>query len=506
MTTLDEKRRLVRLAAVPARNGTHADAPKPPPPAAAVPEYRPFPVEVLPTVLRAFVTEAAAAVGCDPVYAALPALVVTGAAAGAAVVVSPKRRYREPPAIWGAVIGDSGTGKSPGMAPAVDAVFGIDRGLKKAHAEALTRYEADLKAWEADRDAGDRPAKPGREYLVAVDTTIERLAEMLGDSPRGLVLVRDELAGWFSSFVRYKSGRGATDLPNWLSMFDAGAIRVNRRTGEPRDVETDRSFVAVLGGVQPDVLREILSDSGFTSSGLAARLLFAAPPKACPKWTDDELNERTEEAFGRTLTRLRGIPFSAATGPAVVHLDSAALNRFKRLNDEFAERAEGIDGGPLAAALPKAVRYALRLALVHHLARRAPTEPDPHAGPLLDVSMAAGEELARWFVHEAERVYQMLAESAADRASRSLAELVRRKGGRLTPRDLQRTNPGKYRSAELAELALDALVSAGAGEWVVGPSGPKGGRPARTFVARVPQEDNGDDDRERSAIAELGGG
>lgn len=159
--------------------------------------------------------------------------------------------------------------------------------------------------------------------------------------------------------------------------------------------------------------------------------------------------------MARVLDKVRGVPYSRGVEPAVVALDSAALVRFKRLNDEFAERAEAIDGGPMTAVLPKAVRFALRLALIDHLARRAQTEVEPWAGPLSSESMEAGEELARWFVREAERVYAMLAESPADRAARSLADLIRRKGGRATPRDLQRANCRAYPSAALAELALD---------------------------------------------------
>ena len=65
------------------------------------------------------------------------------------------------------------------------------------------------------------------------------------------------------------------------------------------------------------------------------------------------------------------LPFDPGNGPGRVNLDMTALARFKRLNDEFAETAEDLDGGPMAAALPKAVRFALRLALVWHCVTEA---------------------------------------------------------------------------------------------------------------------------------------
>ena len=41
-----------------------------------------------------------------------------------------------------------------------------------------------------------------RRFAVQ-DTTIESLVGHLQDNPRGLFVVRDELAGWLNSFARY---------------------------------------------------------------------------------------------------------------------------------------------------------------------------------------------------------------------------------------------------------------------------------------------------------------
>jgi len=106
--------------------------------------------------------------------------------------------------------------------------------------------------------------------------------------------------------------------------------------------------------------------------------------------------------------------------------------------------------------------------------------------------MEAGETLARWFVHEAERVYATLGEKPEDRETRRIAELVKRLalrlGGKVRPRDLQRANKGKYPTAEIAEAALDSLVSAGLGSWIEAPIGNRGGRPARVFVSTSQSE------------------
>lgn len=452
-----------------------------------VPEYKPFPVHALPPVLREFATEAADSVDCDPAFAALPALVVAGAAVGNALVVRAKRKYEQPPLLWLLTVGDSGTGKSPAFNPSAERAFCIDRQMKEEFQAAVREYVKAYAEWEAQEepDPEKQPVGPKRERFAVIDTTIERLTVEAAASRRGLVVVRDEADGWLSSFCRYKGSGGGSDLPNWLSMYEAGPVRYMRRTGEPKEVEADRAFVAVTGGIQPAVLVRTLSDPAFTMSGMAARIGFAWPPKKCPKWSDMELSDETERAFAGVLDTLRKLPFDPQRGPGRVELNAEAFARFKKLNNEFAATAEDLDGGPMAAVMPKAVRFALRLALVHHCVTEAAADRDPGRASVTDESMKAGEELARWFVHEAERVYAMVGEEPGDREARTLAAWVKRKGGRVRPRDLQRSNAEKYRTAESAEMALDMLVSADVGEWVDDPPKTGGGRPGRVFVLHL---------------------
>ena len=65
-----------------------------------------------------------------------------------------------------------------------------------------------------------------------------------------------------------------------------------------------------------------------------------------------------------------------------------------------------------------------------------------------------------------------------------LVELIRRKGGRLTARDLSRGDRRYRNNVKLAETTLENLVQAGFGHWEDAPPGPKGGRPTRFFVLK----------------------
>jgi hypothetical protein len=219
--------------------------------------YRPFPVDALPEPIRGFVDAGARAIGCDPSYLALPLLAAMAAAIGNTRRLELKRGWSAPPILWGAIVGESGTSKTPAFRLVMQPVRERQRKALERHAEEMKKYEADLARWEKDmaawkRDknaASDPPEKsdpPQPERFLVSDTTVEALAPILLANPRGLLLARDELAGWIGSFDRYagKGGAGA-DSANWLSLFNAESIIVDRKTGLSRTIHVPQAAVCV---------------------------------------------------------------------------------------------------------------------------------------------------------------------------------------------------------------------------------------------------------------------
>src|SRR5262249_57951207 len=95
------------------------------------------------------------------------------------------------------------------------------------------KREAKKQAKEGEPIAlGNPPEKPACHRVVTSDPTIEKLADLLEDNPRGLLVARDELGGWLGSFTRYKGRSGGSDLPGWLEMFRAEALGIDRKTGD----------------------------------------------------------------------------------------------------------------------------------------------------------------------------------------------------------------------------------------------------------------------------------
>ena len=466
------------------------------PEAPTVRSFAPFPTDVLPQPIRGFVTEAATAIGCDASFVALPLLSGLASAIGNTHRIALRRTWSEPAIVWTAIVGESGTMKTPAFKVAMKAIRKAqgdafkEQDAARAEWEAQhLRYEAELTGWKRQAakgrdDAGDPPEKPAppiaRRYIVS-DTTTEALAPILRGNPRGVLLARDELAGWFGSFDRYV-GKGGADSAHWLSMHNGEAMTIDRKTGIPPTIHVPSASVSITGGIQPGILARALGQEHH-ESGMAARLLYAMPPRKAKRWTEADVNADTEAAVAAVFSRLFGLtPETDDDGderPRLVTLADDGKRAWVTFYNEHAtEQAEL--SGDLAATWSKLEGYAARLALVVHLTRWAAHDPTLRDPARVDeASIAAGVVLARWFGEEARRVYAVLAESEGDRETRRMVELIRRKGGELSGRELVQASRRFSMVAE-AEAALSGLVEAGKGSWLTpeqdGPGRPKAKR------------------------------
>jgi hypothetical protein len=465
--------------------------------------FQPFPIEALPKSVADFVTASAEAIGCDPSFIALPLLVGFAAAIGNSRRVQLKRGWTEPAILWGAVIGESGTTKSPALELALRAVRRRQDKLMKEYREAIDQWQRDNEVFEAQKTAWKReaakhpdtasdppeaPKPPTCERCWTDDATIEALAKLLQDNPRGLLVIRDELAGWLN-FDRYSGNGKGGEAAKWLEMFGGRALIVDRKTSGT--VYVPQAAVSIIGGIQPGILARYVGQE-HRDNGLLARLLLTMPPRRPKVWTEADIDPKAEADIAAIFESLHDLtPALNADGeprPAIVMLTAEGKRAWIAFYDEH--NAEAADlSGDLAAAWAKLEGYAARLALVHHLIRQVAGED---VGDGIDaVSIAAGVKLSRWFANEARRVYGVMAEDDEARQRRQSVEVIERKGGMVTIRDWQRMR--SCRTAEDAEAELTELVDAGLGQWEEVAPGPKGGRPSRRFVLTKASEPEQDD-------------
>jgi len=456
--------------------------------------YTPFPVEALPEPVRSYVADGAEAIGCDESFIALPMLSGLAAAVGNTRRIKLKRGWAEPAILWTAVIGESGTQKSPAFRLALKAVRDRQHRLMKDHEAAMKDWEAQnelheivMSNWKKAAAKSDTPPDPPeapeqptcpRNWIE--DCTTEALAMLLQQNPRGLLTLRNELSGWFS-FGQYKNGGGADDVARWLQMFDADALIVDRKTSGT--IYVPCASVSIAGGIQPAILERSLGQQ-HRDNGLLARLLIAHPPRRAKHWTETTVTQSLDAAMTAVFDRLYTVePDLDEDGdlqPRLLPLNRQAKQVWITfVNEHGQEQLQYV--GDEAAAWSKLEGYAARLALVIHCTRAAADDPELEDTEVIDrVSIDAGIRLSRWFADEALRVYQTLGEEDEARDRRQLIELIERHDGQMTVRQWQRLRSHK-RAAD-AQTELDALVEADLGQWDTAPPGPKGGRPTRRFV------------------------
>lgn len=443
---------------------------------AAIVRFKPFPLNVLPPVMRLYIEAHANAKKCDPSFIAVPLLAAIASAIGNTRRIAINSDWAEPCILWTGIVGESGTQKSPALDAATRFVKSRQHKTLKTHAAELEQYKiaamqydvafAEWKKRAGKGGAGEPPEKPPEpvaERTWTDDATLEAMVEKLRENPRGVLMARDELSGWFS-FDRYSAVKGGAEVAKWLEIFGGRSLVVDRKTSGTSYVP--RAAVSITGGIQPGALRRAIGTAN-RENGLLARLFFTMPPRRKRQWTDAEVSQSANASMEWVFDALYALaPDADAEGddkPRDLPLSPEAREVFRRfVNEHGAEQFEHT--GDAAALFSKLEGGAARLALVIHLTRWADSKKiDPDA--IDHKSMAAGIMIARWFTREALRVYAMLGEDEADTENRRLLDWIEARGGVVTARELTQSNRKFRRNSSGAADALKRLADSGFGEW-----------------------------------------
>jgi hypothetical protein len=463
-----------------------------------------YPLVALPSVLRAFVRGAADALGVPPECVATPAIATCAAAIGNTFRIRLNSAWNEPSVIWAVTLMESGSLKTPAYNAAFDPLRAVQRMREeklaedqKAHKAAKALYDADVTAWRQQVQpgtgayVGEPPAEPVPPVpvdLYTSDSTVEALAVLFANNPRGLALTRDELSGFFGSFGAYKGGRGS-DESAYLEFYNAGSVKLNRASG--KRIYVHAAALSIFGTCQPSVFLQAIGVTGKgtnqVDNGLAARFLIASPVIKPKQWHDPKPYEARH--YHQMIGELLSIPLPCdADGrvePILIPVTPAALERFKTFVNEHGPFTAAIANDALRFHYSKLEGAAARLALVFYLCDLATKQV---SGPpaVQEQHILGGIALARWHGREAFRVYDCY-ESAAQREIRELLDEVRAHGGVITPYEMGKVRR-RWGDLLAAEMALKNLARAGYGTLTYEPPGPRGGRPAYRFRLHVHPE------------------
>jgi hypothetical protein len=221
-----------------------------------------FPLDTLPEKCRDWVERAAHGAGATVAHVAVPMLGIIASLIGTTRRVMAVRSWTEPMTLWTAIVGFSGTSKTPGINATKRALAQVEHNLMPEIAEQQRIHESRVEAarvaralWKKEIEKlaeenvvsieeyrnrrASEPVMPAEAVepgpfvaprLYVSSVTIERLAVLLQARPQGMLLLSDELSALFLNMSRYSGGQ---DNEFWLEAWNGDSYTVERMGRPP---------------------------------------------------------------------------------------------------------------------------------------------------------------------------------------------------------------------------------------------------------------------------------
>jgi Protein of unknown function (DUF3987) len=341
--------------------------------------------DALPQAWTEWVRQMAEDCGSSADYVASNLIGTASAVLGNVRRVRAGEGWTEQPHLWIANVGAPSSNKTPALRPFQAACSEIEQKHRPAFEEALVKYRegkelaaAEEAAWKAKiKDAvsegktppkkpraAEAPTPPKEPRVLVIDTTTERVQMLLVDNPRGLILVRSELAGFLGQLEKH--GSSDADRGFYLESWDGGVYYVDRIKYEDGAKIVRHNSLAIVASVQPDKLEPVFSGP---NDGLFTRFLYTFPEPVPPQPLQGDGNKERIAALRNAFDRLRSLPwahdYDGREVPELLNVEDEGLQILQRMRQEIFRATKKGARGILATWRGKNPGRLLRLALVY---------------------------------------------------------------------------------------------------------------------------------------------
>jgi Protein of unknown function (DUF3987) len=463
-----------------------------------------FPIDALSVPCQRWVERAAHGAGVTPAHVAVPLLGIVSSVIGTSRRVMASRSWTQAMTSWTAVVGFSGTGKTPGIDATKRALSQIERSrrdkiaeLKRAHEGRVETAKAARAQWKKDlkRVAKEKIVRLG-EYrskvasepvmppeaadpgpfvaprLYVSNATIERLAALLQARPQGMLMLSDELAGLFLNMSRYSGGQ---DNEFWLEAWDGGPYTVER-VGRP-PIVLRHLLIGVVGGLQPDKLaRSFKGDL----DGMYARILFTWPVDPSYRPLTNEVAE-VEPEIVNALSRIIDLECGDADNfaPRDVALSPEATEAFERFRQFQHSSKEGLEGRERewwAKSPAHVLRLAGTLSYLSWAMAGGGSEPEQIELEFVEAAIRLVRDY--FWPHSRAALRQIGLNERHANARRALRWIRAQSKKEVSLKDIRRDALNQSLDADQTQALLDGLTKAG---WLRQTNKPTAGRPIRRW-------------------------
>lgn len=364
-----------------------------------------FPIDIYPPELQRYILECHNTLSNSIDYMGCSMLWMLSLIIGNSMKVKVKNGWVEPCSIWLAIIGMKGIGKTPSIKSIVFPLEKANMREIKKYAKELSKYESYKALPKDEKEFHAEVHPPKRSQFIAKDVTLEALIDMHEDSPNGVGVLKDELAGWFKDMNKYRAG---SDLEHWLSSWNGESIFLNRKTSKSAFI--NNSFLPVLGGIQPSIFETFYNNEN-NDNGFIDRMLFSFPELEVDNYIDDELTEDLindyESIVFAMIDHIKSITKTSIDGelePNICTFSKEAKDIWVNYFNELTAYQNSDDENEyIKAMIPKQKSYTPRFALIINFVNNLFGYSD-FFDEITGDSMNKAIKLSRYFIEMAKKV------------------------------------------------------------------------------------------------------
>jgi hypothetical protein len=399
--------------------GSHGGWPIPLPIESSGNKARGFDVTLAPASIQPFLADCASRTGIDAGAYFVGALGAISGLCNDGYRLQPKlldTRWRVHPSIWPIGVGDSSSGKTPGILEAMQFVQEIDIECEKRNIKARLDHQFELEKYDDAKRAarkanGPRPDAPDpveiKQYWI--DKATPEGVENALVTTRKLVWFMDEWSGLINGIDRYSSsGRGSGGREFVLSLYNGGPGKKTLSTGN--SLIPNKSAV-LCGGITPSAMLKVGSE--LESDGLLQRT-FICMVRPMIAGRDAQPDERAYAVMQRIVHTL-----AEGHGEATLRMSQEAYGVYQEFCAQVLSLMRREENGPMASHLGKWAGMAPRMMLIYHLTELAAQGQQPTHGELISkrTAMQVCNLFMEWELSHLREFWHELMRGAANPAT-----------------------------------------------------------------------------------------
>lgn len=442
-----------------------------------LPPVLPVPFNALPAALKPWADDVSQRIGCAPDYLVAGVVVGLSSLLGRKVLMRPKQKdnWLVTPNLYGAIIGRPSTKKTPAEQAALSYIEKLDRQLREENKDTVKDFRAEVKLSKylqkdiektavklkksGDDEAAlnhiknndsDNIAPPPIKRAVIHNATVEKLVMLLSDNQNGLLVIRDELSGWFKTLDREENAEAREFI---LTAFNGNVSYSHDRVSRDA-VHLPHCVLSVFGGIQPSKLKPYLMamKNGTNDDGLLQRFQAMVYPDAfISNGKDEHPNAQAAANLELIYSYFESLP--EFEEPPALNFTEEAQSLFYSWQEDNLLKARRELSPSMESHLSKLPAFVASLSLITHLA------DNQKLSNVDKTSLLKAIVLCEYFESHVRRIYGLV--DMPDYSARSLVDNLYKLPTGFKAADFRAKHWSGLNTAIERRKALDVLVARG---------------------------------------------